>query len=112
MDSAMNQAMKKNTTERALISKESAITDALLKLENAHCLLSEWVQDYSYLESPDPRAALQYLCNPQMNEENKHQRQSLEWFYYYDKIFRFVDMSHTFIHEAKTILEESIHNKL
>jgi len=118
-ENGMNISIEVKTPEpqealrHELFETRTAIEIALVKLEKADTLLNYWVQEYSFAEKPDPRAAIRWGSQvPTQNQDpervKEHGKQSCKWFYEYDMIFNFVDMAFDYIIATQEILNKAI----
>ena len=109
MVNKVNKVTAANVTEEALkhelFETRNSIAYAEVKLDKAETILSRWVQDYSFAEKPDPRAAIAYWSGSDKSQEAE---QAAKWFYEYDEIYTIVDIAFDYLLEAKKILNEAI----
>ena len=113
MVNKVNEVTAANVTAEALkhelFETKSSIEYAEAKLEKAETILSRWVQDYSFAEKPDPRAAVAWWSGTNKSREAE---QAATWFWEYNQIFTIVDIAFDYLLEAKKILNEAIEREV
>ena len=57
--------------------------------EKVSFLISEWINDYSFNEKPDPYKAIAWGTN---QDKDMHATQSAKWFWEYDRIHGLIEM--------------------
>lgn len=57
--------------------------------EKVSFLISEWINDYSFNEKPDPYKAIAWGHN---EDKSPHATQSAKWFWEYDRIHDLIEM--------------------
>lgn len=106
--SETSESMEVKTLKHELFEVENNIEYAKVKLDKAETILSHWVQDYSFAEKPDPRAAIAYWSGSDKSQEAE---QAAKWFWEYNQIFTIVDIAFDYLLEAKKILNEAINRE-
>lgn len=91
-----------------LFETRNSIEYAEVKLYKAETILSRWVQDYSFADKPDPRAAVAWWSGSDKSQEAE---QAAKWFYEYNEIYNIVDIAFDYLLEAKKILNEAINGE-
>lgn len=61
--------------------------------EKVSFLISEWINDYSFNEKPDPYRAIAWGTN---QDEDIHATQSAKWFWEYNRIHDLIEMIHDY----------------
>lgn len=88
----------------------NVIDSVLLDLEKAVLLLENWLQDYSFSEKPDARAAVAYGMRVPDDNDIKGYNSS-KWFYEYDRIVKTIDIVDDYIWKSKKKLEKAMKDK-
>lgn len=88
--------------KRGLCDQMNTIEDVLCKLKKADFILSGLEGNYSYDQSPDPKAALKHIMGEVKSE---HGQQSMEWYLEYERICTFIGIVSDYVFDSKTILE-------
>ena len=93
-------AMKENE----LWDAKRAVATANVKLGQALLLLQDWMEEYCFNKSPDPRAAIKAtstLGGGTVEEEN-----SAKWYWDYNRIKGFVEIASDCVFDAQKALNE------
>ena len=76
--------------------------------EKVGFLISEWINDYSFNERPDPYKAIAWGTN---QDEGMHATQSAKWFWEYDRIHDLIEMIHDYNMIMRDLLKGDINNE-
>ena len=91
--------------KKELLGKVDLIYKLEGNLEKIHFLLGEWLENYSFDEKPDPMAAMEWLKGK--GESSSHEKQSITWFWEYNKIHDLIDISTDYVLLSKVAIKES-----
>lgn len=86
-----------------LRNKDEVINELKHNMNRISFMLNEWVEKYDFLNKPDPRAALEYAKN-MATSTDLHGKQSLMWFWEYNRIFTLVDVALEYAINADKIM--------
>ncbi|MCO5381809.1 MAG: hypothetical protein NHB14_27255 [Desulfosporosinus sp.] len=84
--------------------------NAILKLDKANMLLGHWMNEYAFVDKPDPMEAVKYWSS-KAEERTKIGEQSLKWFHDYGQIIGFVDIVSDYIYESRKLLEKVVYGE-
>jgi hypothetical protein len=105
-----SEVTKYEELRHELFDKTTVIEEVLSKLKKATTILSQWEEEYSFSENPDPRAAIEYSGNL-TNDKHKRGQQSHTWIFEYDRIWTLVSIASDYVSESKRILEKETGSK-
>lgn len=89
--------------ERDLRNKNDLIEDLERNINKISFILSEWIEDYSFYEKPDPRKALQWTLE---NIEDRHCQQSAKWFWEYNRIHELIEIGIDYTRISKGLITD------
>lgn len=89
-----------------LFERTTSIERVIYELDKAKLVLDHWTGEYSFCETPDPRAAIAW--GRSCGSQDTHQLQSATWFMEYEKIFQFILIASDYVYESQKILKAAI----
>ena len=76
--------------------------------EKVSFLISEWINDYSFNEKPDPYKAIAWGTN---QDKDIHATQSAKWFWEYNRIHDLIEMIHDYNMIMRDLLKGDRNNE-
>lgn len=90
-----------------LFEQTNLMEDVLDKLDKADLILGHWVDEYSFYENPNPRAAIEYARSVPVDKD-PHKAQSYKWFSEYNTIFQLIRIVSDYVYESRQLLQKAI----
>lgn len=87
-----------------LARKNDLIEDLGRNFDRINFILCEWIQDYSFRDTPDPRKALQW---GQTDNDDIHCTQSAKWFLEYGRIHDLIEVGVDYTRYSRQLIENS-----
>jgi|HigsolmetaGSP11D_1036233.scaffolds.fasta_scaffold00512_2 hypothetical protein len=87
-----------------LFELTTVVENTLIKLKKAKLLLDDWTQEYGFCENPTPHAAIAWGAK-KASELTRTEKDSVKWYWEYEKIFGFIEIVHDYIYESQQALE-------
>lgn len=94
-----------------LFKQTSEVESVILKLDKANMLLGHWVNEYVFVNKPDPVKATEYWTAKSSEGRTKNCEESFKWFYDYSQIIGFVDIVSDYIYESRKLLEKVVYGE-
>lgn len=96
-----------------IFEKDNAIEGLITKLDKAMLILGDLSDEYNFIESPSPIAAVRYGSSLQGEpEHNKHGKQSFKWICDYNRIHTFINIALDYVYESYKELDNLMEKKL
>jgi hypothetical protein len=82
---------------------KNLIEDLKSNLEKADFMLSNWMEEYSFSEKPDPYKAIAWGTN---QDKDMHAKQSAKWFWEYNRIHSIIEIAMDYITRSLKLINE------
>ena len=93
-----------------LFEQTSVVEDTILNLKKANMILDGWMQEYGFINRPDPRKAME--CGSfKSGERDMKAVESRKWFYEYNRIYTFIDIVSDYVFESRKLLEKAVYGE-
>ncbi|MDD2585497.1 MAG: hypothetical protein PHT79_06690 [Syntrophomonadaceae bacterium] len=89
-----------------VLELEGIIENVTCELEKACFILNYWQNEYLFHDKPDPRAAV--VWGSKIGPKTAHEKQSARWFFEYEQITNFVNVTSDYVFAARLKLQEVI----
>lgn len=96
--------------QRELLNQTTEVENALVKLEKANLILGRWMNEYVFVDKPDPREAVK-RGESKSGEKNIKADDSFKWFYDYNQIIGLLDIAFDYVHESKELLKNVVYGE-